>query len=139
MRVVAGGCLLALWLSAGCSPTEQKPLGTASGTVKFQGRPLTTGTITFTHPTTGASYVSSIDQEGHFRFEVAAGYGLPPGEYRVAISPYTPTKPSIHYVDPDMSKKDYPPIPAKYQNPDTSGMLAVVSSGSNPEFLFEIP
>jgi hypothetical protein len=125
-------------LLAGCTPAEQ-PRGTAEGTVTFGGRPLTTGTISFTNGSTNAAYNSDLDGNGRFRFEVAAGYGLPPGEYRVAISPFTPPKPSIHYVNPDMTKREYPAIPQKYQQAETSGLSATVRGGANPDFLFEIP
>ena len=129
--------MTALSLLCGCN--HAVPLGTASGIVTLHGKPMTTGTITFTRTDGAATYISDIDASGSFRFEVAAGKGLPVGDYKVSISPYRPTKPSLEYVDPDMTERAYPNVPPRYQDPEKSGFTAKVEPGAHPDFRFDIP
>src|SRR5262249_36835173 len=117
--------LLVLLISVnGCS--SEPPLGKAEGQVTLHGKPMPTGSIIFENTAGGATYVCALDPAGHFRFEVARGYGLPPGNYQVGISPYTPPKPALDFVPPDMNPKTYPNISQRYQNPATSGFVVTV-------------
>ena len=126
-------------LSFLCACNHAMPLGAASGIVTLHGMPMSTGTITFSRTDGSVTYICDIDASGHFRFEVAAGHGLPVGEYKVAISPYRPTKPSLEYVDPDMTERAYPNVPPRYQDPEKSGFTAKVEPGGHPDFRFDIP
>jgi hypothetical protein len=124
-------------LLAGCS--TRPPLGKVTGQVTFRGAPVSEGCIIFTDDGQGLSYVSDLDGEGRFVFQVAQGYGLPPGNYAVAIRPPRPSKPSLEYVAPKMdANKEYPNIPKQYREPKTSGLAAVVKAGGNEPYVFDL-
>jgi hypothetical protein len=135
MLLGAAACALLV----GCS-SKTPPLGKVAGMVTFKGHPLTEGSIVFSDAAQGLAIVSDLDGEGRFVFEVARGRGLPPGNYRVAIMPPGRAKPSLEFVAPSVQRTrlSFPNIPAKYLNEATSGLIAVVQSGENPEFRFEL-
>lgn len=116
------------------------PLGKAVGTVTFRGKPVEAGAVIFSNDAEGVAYVGHLEPGGNFRFEVAAGYGLPPGTYKVGIGPPQP-KPSLE-VDlarKTEAKSQFPEIPKKYYDPATSGLTATVADGENEPFRFEVP
>src|SRR5688500_13788053 len=116
-------------LLAGCG---KPPLGEATGRVTFQGAAVGEGSVVFTDDSQGLSYVTDLDAEGRFVFQVAQGYGLPPGTYAVAVRPPRPNKPSLEFVAPNYkAKTNYPNIPKKYHDHKTSGFSAVVKAGAN--------
>jgi hypothetical protein len=97
------------------------------------------GSVVFTDDSQGVSYVSDLDAEGRFVFQVAQGYGLPPGTYEVAIRPPRPNKPSLEYVAPNYAAKtNYPNIPNKYHEHKTSGLSVVVKAGANEPYVFDM-
>jgi hypothetical protein len=71
----------AVVLVVGCGPSEPKRYG-VSGTVKYKGKPIKTGTINF-RADDGASGGGPI-VDG--KYDIPAAGGLTPGNYRVAIS-----------------------------------------------------
>ena len=129
--------LLSGFFSLGCTP--QPPLGKAVGRVTFRGAPVTAGAVIFSNEGEGAAYASHLQPDGSFRFEVAAGYGLPPGAYAVAIGPPQP-KPSLEMeLSPPESPGEFPAIPSHFWDPATSGLTAVVKEGDNVPFQYDLP
>jgi hypothetical protein len=129
--------LLCCVLLAGCN--TRPPLGKVTGQVTYRGVPVSEGSIIFSDDSQGLSYVSDLDTQGRFVFQVAQGYGLPPGTYQVAIRPPRPSKPSLEYVTPKFeANKEYPNIPKPYREHATSGLTAVVKAGANEPYVFEM-
>jgi hypothetical protein len=125
----------AVLLTAGCSRPD---LGVATGTVTSGGRPVARGIVQFESRADGRAYIAPLDEDGRFRFQVAAGYGLPPGPYAVAVKPPT-TLPSLTFVPPLETKpEDYPEIPHRYHGPATSGLAVEVQAGANEPFRFDL-
>ena len=125
----------AVLLTAGCGRPN---LGVAIGTVTSGGKPLARGIVQFESLADGRAYISPLDEAGRFRFQVAAGYGRPPGPYAVAVKPST-TLPSLTFVPPiEIKPEDYPEIPPRYHDPATSGLAVEVKAGANEPFRFDL-
>jgi hypothetical protein len=131
--------LMSFFLAAsGCS-TEQ-PLGTATGRVTYHGEPVTEGCVIFTDNAHGAAYVAPLDANGQFELQVARGFGVPPGKYVVTIQPpqaMPSMDPMKNFAGPP-AKKEHKNIPMKYRDEKTSGLEAVVVSGANNPFDFDM-
>jgi hypothetical protein len=97
------------------------------GTVTYKGQPLPAGTITFVSKDGKVTVAAPIAADGTYRATV------PVGEYRVAVStmelkkadPKNPPKPG----DPKEPPKKFVLIPAKYGDPNTSGLTYSVQKG----------
>jgi hypothetical protein len=76
---------------AGCSKPDQ--VGTTfpvSGTVTFEGRPLTAGMVSFWADGARGNRlelqpISTIDAEGHYSLSTLGKKGAPPGWYKVVV------------------------------------------------------
>lgn len=124
-----------LLLTAGCS---RPSLGVAAGTVTFGGKPVSRGIVQFENCTDGRAFIAPLDGAGRFRFQVAEGFGLPPGPYAVAVKPPT-TLPSLKFVPPlETNPDDFPEIPLRYHDPATSGLTAELKAGKNEPFWFDL-
>jgi hemoglobin len=89
-------------------PESSKPEGgTVKGTVHLDGKPLTRGSVVFTGED-GKTYTRAIAADGTYAVE-----NIPEGTYKVSVS----------------SARDN--VPAKYANPNTSGLTATVKKGAN--------
>ena len=131
---VALACSL---LMVGCS--SPPPLGKVTGKVTFRGEAVSEGAIIFSDDSQGVAYVSDLTAAGDFVFEVAQGYGLPPGAYEVAITPPRSNKPGLGYIAPNYNAKtDFPNLPEKYREAKTSGLSAVVKAGANEPYVFDM-
>jgi hypothetical protein len=144
-----GICLALLVLvAAGCSQSS----GKMSGTVTYKNQPLTTGVVTFITETGAAT--ASIDSNGTYTAEE-----VPPGTAKVSVfvSGGAPKmKGGVGGVKDRMTiPKDLPPeaqkafenskkggsgvnIPAKYLDPEQSGLTVTVKSGQNPPYNIEL-
>jgi hemoglobin len=101
-------------------PEDKKPIdkksaetGDVTGKVFFKGQPLQGGEVTFIGKKT---FKGAIDKDGTFRVK-----DIEPGEYKVAVTS-SPAK-----VAPATPKPVA--IPAKYNDPDTSGLTYTVLKG----------
>jgi hypothetical protein len=105
-------------------------LGKVSGRVTFQGKPVSAGLVIFTNEKLGVFMSAEIGQDGTYEVQMAEGYGLPPGTYRVSITP-----PLIEHppgpIDTPPDPASFPEIPAKYHFPETSGLTVTVDLGVN--------
>jgi hypothetical protein len=124
-RSVRWGPLLGLAASAcwlvGCGggPTT----GSVSGKVTLNGAPLAAGVVLFSNAKTGVGASATLDASGAYRIE-----SIRTGEYQVAVQP--PPAPAPHEMQPGAA----PPttdVPAKSQDPATSGLKATVEKGAN--------
>jgi hypothetical protein len=135
------GWLMLLVVSAGCSSK-----GTVSGKVTYQGKPVPAGTVIFVPLAGGGGFTANI-RDGAYTVE-----GLPLGPVKISVS--TPVN-AAHMKElvskmrppPEMMQKvapgksaegSAPPsqdtqavsIPARFQDPEKSGLTYTVKSGS---------
>ncbi|MCA9049370.1 MAG: hypothetical protein KDA89_11615 [Planctomycetaceae bacterium] len=120
-------------LIVGCGPAvdtgERVSVVPVSGTLSFQGQPLTGYQVTVM-PKEGARVATGVsDASGHFVLGTnEAGDGCPAGPCRIAIvwSPpdTTADNPGTEQIVDDPRKLPKPTvvIPAKFTNPETSGL-----------------
>lgn len=134
--VLALGVLLAL---AGCAPDWQLPLGKICGAVTYNGEPLPAAQIVFYLP--GGRSATGRIEDGQI-LDVTTYYetgdGAPLGTLIVTIHQILEAQdfpsPQLGQRQASMPK---PPFPARYSNPDQSGLEADVQPGLN-EFTFEL-
>ena len=111
----------------GCGPEEV--LGRVEGKVTFQGEPVPEGIIVFDNDQTGVHITADLDADGEFIVDMAKGWGLPPGDYKVSITPPLLNLPIGVMATPDKIPK-FPNIPEKYRRSETSGLtLSVTADG----------
>jgi hypothetical protein len=143
-------------LAAGCGSGN----GNVSGKVLYQGKPLTTGAVTF-FPSSGAgAFISRIEQDGSYRVEkVPVGNAkiaihIPPAKRARDRAPQSPQQSMVQDIKsgkvkisdetraklPSAMKKDLEaasstgetgPIPAQYSDPEKSGLEYMVTGGSH--------
>ncbi|HEV3146479.1 MAG TPA: carboxypeptidase-like regulatory domain-containing protein [Gemmataceae bacterium] len=114
-REARGGLLLLAMLAAGC----HERTGNVSGTVKFDGKPLTAGTVTFYDQKNGA-FSSPINADGSYSVT-----GVRTGRAKITVA--LPMQfnfessfmPGVKMTPP---KVDVPPVPEKYFSAATSGL-----------------
>lgn len=135
---VALGCtqvvLFLAVLTSGCGQNTGGRLG-VSGTVRFQGAPLQSGTIEFASADAKQLTGSTITDG---KYSVPAAQGLPPGKYTVRISatqdegaaPTGPPGPE------SMTQQAKSLIPPQY-NVDST-LTAEVTQGGNNVFDFDL-
>ena len=117
--------LLLLGTISGCGGSGSKrKLVQVSGTVTFEGKPLTSGTITFVAE--GPSPVNAageISKSGTYTLSTERpGDGASPGTYKIRIESWaSPPKMDETGVDPGKSA-----VPEKYNRIETSGLTATV-------------
>jgi hypothetical protein len=123
MHRMLGGCLLlAAIIAGGCKPR----IGNVSGTVKFDGKPLPGGTITFFDEKNGA-FSSAIEANGSYSVT-----GVRSGRARIAVAVPMPipiessSMPGIKITPPTV---DVPKIPDKYHSAEKSGLVCDVRGG----------
>ena len=142
------GCALVLCacfsLLQGCGKGGlEGPTGTVSGTVTMAGKPLSDASITFFGESNGDTATAVLGSDGTYSLKYEGGFSVPAGDYRVAVIAGPP--PGEKAPDPaDLMKTMKPsgmgksPIPAKYRDPKTSALVAVVKEGSNPNISFDL-
>ena len=116
----------------GCS-SEPKRLK-VSGTVKYKGTPLASGSITFTPDGAGGSMGGATIKDG--TFEMPAVSGLLAGKYKVSVSQPDPKGAAKEGDAPGASRDAKELIPEQY-NTKTELTAEVKSIGPN-EFTFEL-
>jgi len=132
-RLTTAACLGGgLAAATGClgSGPGLAPVG---GVVTLDGEPLSSGRVTF-WPTSGRNASGWIEDDGSFTlgtFSDADGARV--GRHRVAVTAALrkPTAPPNFDRDPPAAGWPRSPIPARYSNPDASGLVFEVEPGSN--------
>jgi hypothetical protein len=115
---------------AGCGGSTSK-LVPVVGKVTVDGKPLTTGSVSF-RPEKGSANSEQpggeIDEEGTYRLFTAGKEGAPPGRYRVLVVA----------VDPNDLKKKFPYgkrtsyVNQKYTDPKTTDVTVEVTPSPAP-------
>ena len=128
IRVCSGlGAVVLMVLAAGCS----RGTGNVSGTVKFKGKPLPAGTITFYDEANGAAS-SAIDSDGSYSVTKVVT-----GTARITVAVPMP----IRFVSPMSDDKadlpavvkQTPSIPLRYYDPAKSGLTCEVVRGDQQQ------
>jgi len=102
-----------------------------SGRLTFQSKPVPKGLVSFVPATPeGRIATGQVDADGNYRLQTEnPGDGALSGDYNVTISARDDV--ILDYIP----KKPVPPkylVPAKYENPKTSGLKATVKPGASP-------
>ena len=116
-------CVLGLlFLSTGCGSS----LVQVSGKVTLDGAPLNTGNISFAPVGEGQVAIGTINSKGEYTLQSGSANGVPPGKYRVTVVATELVQPTPQNPEP-LPKILTPP---KYNNADTSGLTADVTSSN---------
>ncbi len=152
----AAVALLSLTL-VGCGGVGVPPVP-VSGKVQWQGKPVADATITFLSKTGGRSASSRTSSDGTFTLTTnKTGDGAPPGDYAVTIAKVEAKGGGSAGVDISkgdfgadygqmmgaagtntMSKARKDVLPAKYANPEQSGLIRTVVKGEENSFDFDL-
>jgi hypothetical protein len=134
---VLAACGLTALLTTGCSPSD---VGRVAGQVTLNGQPLAEGSILFQDDTGAISVNAALDGDGRYEVRTYDKRGLPPGTYRVAITPRTFGDGETPLIEgpPAPTAPTASPIPPRYRDVATSGLTATVQAGSNPPFNFDL-
>ena len=136
---------IALFSIQGCGGKSglDLPTGTVAGKVTLKGAPIQDASVTFFGENHGDSATAPLQADGTYTLKYGTGFAVPIGDYRVAIVPGPPAGSAS--PDPaDLMKTMIPagmkasPIPDKYRDPKTSGLIAVVKEGSNANLDFDL-
>lgn len=101
-----------------------------SGTVTYNGKPVPKGTVSFVSTEPGRRNATGmLDENGYYRLQTEnPGDGAEVGDYDVTI--YSHDEKILDYK-PKVPVKAERLVPAKYEDPKTSGLKRTVKSGSN--------
>lgn len=123
-RVVVLMVLTVIGQGCGYKP-DLPPTAEVSGTVTLDGQPLSGAMIQFAPDaqkgTKGAAGVAASDEKGHFEVTTAGVKGALVGFHKVRVEARARRKDETDTMPPSL-------IPAKYNNPSTSGLRAEVKS-----------
>lgn len=137
LALIAAFCLLAV----GCGESLPRTIP-VRGKVTWQGKPLGTGSVTFTPVESDAGAPlrparGVLNPDGTYRLSTFRTYdGAMPGQYAVVVTSYT--------TNPPLDPTSAPPkwlIPEKYGKSDTSGLSAAIPADTDGEleFNFDLP
>ncbi len=135
-RITAVLLLGCVAIASGCGAP---PVGTVSGKVSYKDAPVSEGAVIFQNADGTVSMSANLGTDGAYTVTSADRNGLPPGEYKVAVSPSkigsgeTPLA-----IAPGEAPPPPPAIPAKYHSIETSDLTASVKAGDNPPFNFTL-
>jgi hypothetical protein len=131
-----------LGLLAGCGDGADAGRVAVKGSVELDGKPIAAATVAFIGGKGGGALASTTtDKDGKFQLRAA------PGMNKVVVSKTESVAPTVSVggaspesslmgTPEEMSKKAKTQpkdlVPAKYANPDTSGLQFDVSSGMEP-------
>ena len=126
------GFLIAFSPLIGCG-SKNSAKQTVKGRVWYHGEPLPGGTIVFVpdeeRGSSGEMVKGTISDDGSFTLDS----NMPAGWYRVAIAPL----PSASSVTPTVAAP-YPGPPARYRNPQLSGLNGEVKKSAENAFDFQL-
>jgi len=128
------GMIVTVW-GIGCDRGPKlPPMEKVSGTVTFDGTPVTGGVIAFIPDVTkgpdGSMGVGSLDQNGHYTIRTLRVEGALVGWHKVRLEdPFSGGPPRV--AGPV-------PIPGRYASADTSGLTAEVKAGQDNVIDFKL-
>ncbi|AWM38352.1 hypothetical protein GobsT_35180 [Gemmata obscuriglobus] len=127
-RKLSGAVFVVLCLVAGCS--SQKPTASVSGTVSYNGKPQTVGSINLISDT-GSGGQAILSENGAFKIEGP----LDATEYKVFLQPPVPGQLPPGTKQPPAAKFNLPP---KFQQPNSSGVRITLKQGTNDGVVIEL-
>lgn len=151
--------LIAMVLFCGCGKASSLKLVPVSGSVKYKGANIEGALVTFVGTGSPRSSVGVTDSSGRFQLTTMnTNDGAVAGENLVTIVKMPPKAPAGQAKTPMQSPEDYmkamqgsktgkPPgsdqdtkgaIPAKYSDPNSSGLKRTVVAGEKNEFNFDL-
>ena len=107
--------IIVLVLLSGCGGAHE---ASVLGTATLDGKPLTSGTVTFYPMAGGAPAYAQIQSDGSYALSTGAAAGLAPGEYAVTVVAAAPPAAAPPAVAPPAVAP-----PAKRPPPETLGVL----------------
>lgn len=110
---------------------SQAPTGSVSGTVTFQGTPVTEGDVNLISRETGQVYAAPLGDGGSFKIADP----VQTGSYIVSIAPPLGAPPTVENPTPVIPNPAN--IPQKYRSDQTSDLKADVKAGENT-FTFDM-
>jgi hypothetical protein len=126
--------VLAFFLS-GCGPGRER--GRLTGTVTYQGSPVSEGIVIFADDDTAFFQKYAIKSDGTFEVATKEGKGIWAGTYRVAVAPALESPPlGASHSPPAVTLPSN--IPPRYWKPDTSGLKVEVKEGPNEPLSIEL-
>lgn len=135
LLVLAGGLML-----TGCSAREK--VGEVHGQVTVNGHPLSAGKVIFMKDDESVSVFGDLDADGRFRLSTFKyKNGLPIGKYLIAVQPRggNPEVEEMPLAEQALKSKELSsPFPAKYYDPQKSGLTAEIGEGNNPPILLKL-
>lgn len=119
------GFLLSVVTFVGCGGDTGLPKSASvTGKVTFQGQPVTAGRLTFMSSASAGSV--EVTSDGTYLLTE----GVPPGQYKVVVTPPSVTKPPmVGEPAPEIPKHDN--IPEKYRSETSTTLFADIKAGSN--------
>lgn len=126
-----------LW---GCakSASDKPKTAQAAGVVLKGGKPLAKVQVAFI-PANGPMAMGTTDDKGQFTLMTSTpGDGALIGEHKVSLGYVTEAPVSNSPEEIAAAAKVASPVPARYGNPDTSGITATVPPDGKTDFKFEI-
>jgi hypothetical protein len=122
---VSSCLLMTVLLFAGCGGgTSQPKSASVTGKVTFQDKPVTEGRLTFMSNISASSV--EVTSEGTYLLTE----GVPPGKYKVVVTPPSITKPPM-VGEPAPVMKKYDNIPEKYRSETSTPLFADIKDGDN--------
>lgn len=100
-------------------------MGTVSGQVMFNGKPLKNGVVIFSMASSGFEAVAELTNEGTYAFD---GQGIPAGDFKVTVGP--PPAPVPPPEEP-LPPPDFPKVPSKYRETSKTDLTVKVVTGEN--------
>lgn len=129
--------LLLVVVAIGCGgqppgPAKLKTVPVA-GVVTYQGKPVAEASISLQHVEGKATALGKSDATGRFTLSTYEKQdGAPPGKYKVMVAVSTVKEISPGVLAPEPPGGFKSPIPIKYANPDTSGLvIEIKAEGKN--------
>jgi hypothetical protein len=114
--------LLGLVMLPGCG---EGPGTEITGTVRFDGEPLTGGKVTFYHPSKpGRNVTATIQPDGTYKI-----MAVPAGKVKVTVVALPPLRKHRDARRPH-TDLNLPNIPLKYSDPETTDLVCPVRGGS---------
>lgn len=118
--------------------------GTVQGKVLLKGQPLTKGTVFFFLAKGGDAATGAIQSDGTYTLRYEKGLSVPVGDYMVSVIMNDVEEPQLdpmqlmEKIEKEGLPKPSEAIPAKYMDPKTSNLIAVVKEGPNPGTDFDL-
>ncbi len=153
LRVALMGLIL---FSAGCSRNEKLnrlPVFEVRGVVTLEGKPVANADITFVNTEVNKGAFAKTDEKGEYQLTTYTSFdGAVAGKHSVAIAhtppaadmPKSVSSEDPSYVPPSIGASAPIPtaakssVPAKYADPATSGLMAVVNEDNENVVNFEL-